>query len=82
MSTSPPPQKQKKGFKPFKGFGKPEDWVAASLTIAKAAAAGAEASPIPYVKVVFGTVVVILETIAVCDTIAFMDNMADSLYRK
>ncbi|KAJ6583089.1 hypothetical protein DFH09DRAFT_280467 [Mycena vulgaris] len=39
------------------------DWLAGSLTTAKVIAAGAECIPFPYVKGVFGTVVLILETV-------------------
>ncbi|KAJ7484121.1 hypothetical protein FB451DRAFT_1363721 [Mycena latifolia] len=39
------------------------DWLATSLVTAKAVTAGAECLPFPYVKGVFGTVVIILETI-------------------
>ncbi|KAJ7437953.1 hypothetical protein FB451DRAFT_1378426 [Mycena latifolia] len=39
------------------------DWLATSLVTAKAVTAGAELLPFPYVKGVFGTVVIILETI-------------------
>ncbi|KAJ7433393.1 hypothetical protein FB451DRAFT_1380355 [Mycena latifolia] len=38
------------------------DWLANSLTTAKTVAAAAESLPFPYVKGVFGTVVIILET--------------------
>ncbi|KAJ7454167.1 hypothetical protein FB451DRAFT_1184921 [Mycena latifolia] len=39
------------------------DWLATALTTAKAVTAGAECLPFPYVKGVFGTVVLILETV-------------------
>ncbi|KAJ7484108.1 hypothetical protein FB451DRAFT_1363712 [Mycena latifolia] len=43
--------------------GANSDWLATSLVTAKAVTAGAECLPFPYVKGVFGTVVMILETI-------------------
>ncbi|KAJ7433400.1 hypothetical protein FB451DRAFT_327755 [Mycena latifolia] len=39
------------------------DWLANSLTTAKTVTAAAESLPFPYVKGVFGTVVIILETV-------------------
>ncbi|KAJ6547808.1 P-loop containing nucleoside triphosphate hydrolase protein [Mycena vulgaris] len=39
------------------------DWLAGSLTTAKLIAAGAECIPFPYVKGVFGMVIIILETV-------------------
>ncbi|KAJ6545994.1 hypothetical protein DFH09DRAFT_1321232 [Mycena vulgaris] len=65
-TSSSPPQTPAKGsrFK-FKVNLSPQsksDWLAGSLTTAKLIAAGAECIPFPYVKGVFGTVVVILET--------------------
>ncbi|KAJ6548005.1 hypothetical protein DFH09DRAFT_1281722 [Mycena vulgaris] len=60
------PQTQAKGSRVFKSKSSSQsksDWLAASLTTAKLIAAGAECIPFPYVKGVFGTVVVILETV-------------------
>jgi hypothetical protein len=42
------------------------DWLANSLLFAKTIAAAAECAPFPYLKGVFGTVVVLLETVEVC----------------
>ncbi|KAJ6547953.1 hypothetical protein DFH09DRAFT_1281702 [Mycena vulgaris] len=64
--SSPSPQTQAKGTRVFKSKSSSQsksDWLAASLTTAKLIAAGAECIPFPYVKGVFGTVVVILETV-------------------
>ncbi|KAJ6547939.1 hypothetical protein DFH09DRAFT_1505223 [Mycena vulgaris] len=72
MSTPPNPasspslRTQAKGSRVFKSKSSSQsksDWLAASLTTAKLIAAGAECIPFPYVKGVFGTVVVILETV-------------------
>ncbi|KAJ7437960.1 hypothetical protein FB451DRAFT_1304772, partial [Mycena latifolia] len=47
----------------FKPSGSNSEWLTTSLVTAKAVTAGAECLPFPYVKGVFGTVVIILETI-------------------
>ncbi|KAJ6547959.1 hypothetical protein DFH09DRAFT_632177 [Mycena vulgaris] len=65
-ASSTSPQTQAKGSRVFKSKSSSQsksDWLAASLTTAKLIAAGAECIPFPYVKGVFGTVVVILETV-------------------
>ncbi|KAJ6463168.1 hypothetical protein DFH09DRAFT_1295881 [Mycena vulgaris] len=64
-STSPPqtPAKGSQVFKVKVSSQSKSDWLATSLTTAKVIAAGAECIPFPYVKGVFGTVVVILETV-------------------
>ncbi|KAJ6547944.1 hypothetical protein DFH09DRAFT_1281699 [Mycena vulgaris] len=65
-ASSTSPQTQAKGSWVFKSKSSSQsksDWLAASLTTAKLIAAGAECIPFPYVKGVFGTVVVILETV-------------------
>ncbi|KAJ6543526.1 P-loop containing nucleoside triphosphate hydrolase protein [Mycena vulgaris] len=65
-ASSPSPQTPAKGSRVFKSKSSSQsksDWLAASLTTAKVTAAGAECIPFPYVKGVFGTVVVILETV-------------------
>ncbi|KAJ6506473.1 hypothetical protein DFH09DRAFT_282549 [Mycena vulgaris] len=65
-ASSTSPQTQAKGRRVFKSKSSSQsksDWLAASLTTAKLIAAGAECIPFPYVKGVFGTVVVILETV-------------------
>ncbi|KAJ7463371.1 hypothetical protein FB451DRAFT_1494488 [Mycena latifolia] len=55
---------QQRGRKEFWMFTQSNsDWLETSLTTAKAVTAAAECIPFPYVKGVFGTVVVILETI-------------------
>ncbi|KAJ7765957.1 hypothetical protein DFH07DRAFT_359600 [Mycena maculata] len=41
----------------------PSDWLGTSLLAAKLIASAAEAAPVPYVKAVFGSVVVLLETV-------------------
>jgi hypothetical protein len=41
------------------------DWLAGSLVAAKAMRAAADSLPFPYVKVVFGSVVILLETVEV-----------------
>ncbi|KAJ6506434.1 hypothetical protein DFH09DRAFT_282256 [Mycena vulgaris] len=72
MSTPPNPAsspslrtqaKRSRVFKSKSSSQSKSDWLAASLTTAKLIAAGAECIPFPYVKGVFGTVVVILETV-------------------
>ncbi|KAJ6547973.1 hypothetical protein DFH09DRAFT_632327 [Mycena vulgaris] len=65
-ASSTSPQTQAKGSQVFKSKSSSQsqsDWLAALLTTAKVIAAGAECIPFPYVKGVFGTVVVILETV-------------------
>ncbi|KAJ6543520.1 hypothetical protein DFH09DRAFT_1390615 [Mycena vulgaris] len=65
-ASSTSPQTQAKGSRVFKSKSSSQsksDWLAASLTTAKLIAYGAECIPFPYVKGVFGTVVVILETV-------------------
>ncbi|KAJ6547999.1 hypothetical protein DFH09DRAFT_1281720 [Mycena vulgaris] len=65
-ASSTSPQTLAKGSRVFKSKSSSQsksDWLAASLTTAKLIAAGAECIPFPYVKGVFGTVVVILETV-------------------
>ncbi|KAJ7435734.1 hypothetical protein B0H11DRAFT_2366482 [Mycena galericulata] len=42
---------------------KSSDWVGMSLLTAKAIIAAAECAPFPYIKGVFGTVVILLETV-------------------
>ncbi|KAJ7467683.1 hypothetical protein FB451DRAFT_1369325 [Mycena latifolia] len=55
---------QQSGRKELWMFTQPNsDWLETSLTTAKAVTAAAECIPFPYVKGVFGTVVVILETV-------------------
>ncbi|KAJ6521304.1 hypothetical protein DFH09DRAFT_223266 [Mycena vulgaris] len=72
MSTPPnavsssSPQTPAKGSGVFEGrlsSQSKSDWLAGSLTTAKLIAAGAECIPFPYVKGVFGMVVIILETV-------------------
>ncbi|KAJ6547981.1 hypothetical protein DFH09DRAFT_1281715 [Mycena vulgaris] len=65
-ASSTSPQTQAKGRRVFKSKSSSQsksDWLAASLTTAKLIAAGAECIPFPYVKGVFGTAVIILETV-------------------
>ncbi|KAJ6484278.1 hypothetical protein DFH09DRAFT_1291829 [Mycena vulgaris] len=65
-ASSTSPQTQAKGSRVFKSKSSSQstsDWLASSLTTAKVIAAGAECIPFPYVKGVFGTVVIILETV-------------------
>ncbi|KAJ6521301.1 hypothetical protein DFH09DRAFT_223244 [Mycena vulgaris] len=62
-SRPPTPAKARWGSKFKLSSQSKSDWLAGSLTTAKLIAAGAECSPFPYVKGVFGTVVVILETV-------------------
>ncbi|KAJ6547728.1 hypothetical protein DFH09DRAFT_1281729 [Mycena vulgaris] len=72
MSTPPHAASSSSLQTPAKGSGvfkgrlssqSKSDWLAGSLTTAKLIAAGAECIPFPYVKGVFGMVVVILETV-------------------
>jgi hypothetical protein len=42
------------------------DWLAHMILAVKTVAAGAEFIPLPYLRAVFGTVVVLLETVDVC----------------
>ncbi|KAJ6533785.1 hypothetical protein DFH09DRAFT_1284374 [Mycena vulgaris] len=51
------------GFKSKSSTQSKSDWLTVSLTTAKVITAGAECIPFPYVKGVFGTVVIILETV-------------------
>ncbi|KAJ6500283.1 hypothetical protein DFH09DRAFT_1289820 [Mycena vulgaris] len=62
-SRPPTPAKASQFFKIKSSSQSKSDWLAGSLTTAKLIAAGAECIPFPYVKGVFGTVVVILETV-------------------
>ncbi|KAJ6523535.1 hypothetical protein DFH09DRAFT_198317 [Mycena vulgaris] len=62
-SHPPTPAKARWGFKLKLSSQSKSDWLAGSLTTAKLIAAGADCIPFPYVKGVFGTVVVILETV-------------------
>ncbi|KAJ6506482.1 hypothetical protein DFH09DRAFT_1289119 [Mycena vulgaris] len=65
-ASSPSPQTPAKGSRMFKSKPSPQsksDWLAGSLTTAKVIGAGAECIPFPYVKGVFGMVVMILETV-------------------
>ncbi|KAJ6547737.1 hypothetical protein DFH09DRAFT_1320703 [Mycena vulgaris] len=66
-TSSSPPQTPAKGsrfkFKVNLSSQSKSDWLAGSLATAKLIAAGAECIPFPYVKGVFGTVVVILEIV-------------------
>ncbi|KAJ6527576.1 hypothetical protein DFH09DRAFT_162964 [Mycena vulgaris] len=65
-ASSSPPQTPVKGSQVFKvkpSSQSNSDWLAGSLTTAKLIAAGAECIPFPYVKGVFGMVVVILEMV-------------------
>ncbi|KAJ6500312.1 hypothetical protein DFH09DRAFT_1336207 [Mycena vulgaris] len=63
-ASNPSPQTPATGkFKVNLSSQSKSDWLAGSLTTAKLIAAGAECVPFPYVKGVFGTVVVILETV-------------------
>ncbi|KAJ6484273.1 hypothetical protein DFH09DRAFT_1291826 [Mycena vulgaris] len=66
-SNSPPPTPAKgpQVFKVKLSSQSKADWLATSLTTAKVIAAGVECIPFPYVKGVFGMVVVILETVEV-----------------
>ncbi|KAJ6547782.1 hypothetical protein DFH09DRAFT_1505737 [Mycena vulgaris] len=69
-TSSSPPQAPVKGSRVFKfkpSSQSKSDWLAGSLTTAKLIAAGAECIPFPYIKGVFGTVVIILETVEVRD---------------
>ncbi|KAJ6547802.1 hypothetical protein DFH09DRAFT_634414 [Mycena vulgaris] len=61
-SRPPTPAKASQFFK-IKSSQSKSDWLAGSLTTAKLIAAGAECIPFPYVKGVFGMVVVVLETV-------------------
>ena len=65
MSTSPPRNPSRANSAARKRGRAKSDWLASSLTTAKAVAAGAECIPFPYVKDAFGIVVVILETVGV-----------------
>ncbi|KAJ6545997.1 hypothetical protein DFH09DRAFT_1282001 [Mycena vulgaris] len=66
-TSSSPPQTPAKGsrikFKVNLSSQSKSDWLAGSLTTAKLIAAGAEYIPFPYVKGVFGSVIVVLETV-------------------
>ncbi|KAJ6545990.1 hypothetical protein DFH09DRAFT_652564 [Mycena vulgaris] len=62
-SRPPTPAKASWVFKSKSSSQSRSDWLAGSLTTAKLIAAGAECIPFPYVKGVFGMVVVILETV-------------------
>ncbi|KAJ6575699.1 hypothetical protein DFH09DRAFT_377819 [Mycena vulgaris] len=65
-ASSSPPHTPSKGTRIFKvklSSQSKSDWLAGSLTTAKVIAAGAECVPFPYVKGVFGMVVIILETV-------------------
>ncbi|KAJ6468167.1 hypothetical protein DFH09DRAFT_506627 [Mycena vulgaris] len=62
-SPSHTPAKGTRIFKVKLSSQSKSDWLAASLTTAKVIAAGAECIPFPYVKGVFGMVVIILETV-------------------
>ncbi|KAJ6503127.1 hypothetical protein DFH09DRAFT_1102067 [Mycena vulgaris] len=60
------PQTPAKGTRVFKAklsSGSNSDWLAGSLITAKVIAAGVECIPFPYVRGVFGTVVIILEMV-------------------
>ncbi|KAJ7431109.1 hypothetical protein FB451DRAFT_1113120 [Mycena latifolia] len=63
--AAPSPLQQRGGAtsQAFKPSVSNSDWLATSLVTAKAVTAGAECLPFPYVKGVFGTMVMILETI-------------------
>ncbi|KAJ6546003.1 hypothetical protein DFH09DRAFT_1282005 [Mycena vulgaris] len=65
--SSSPPQTPANGsqvkFKVKLSSQSKSDWLAGSLTTAKLIAAGAECIPFPYVKGVFGMVIIILETV-------------------
>ncbi|KAJ6547811.1 hypothetical protein DFH09DRAFT_1281763 [Mycena vulgaris] len=65
-ASSSPPQAPVKGSQVFKvkpSSQSNSDWLAGLLTTAKLIAAGADCIPFPYVKGVFGMVVIILETV-------------------
>ncbi|KAJ7435059.1 hypothetical protein FB451DRAFT_1379587 [Mycena latifolia] len=61
--SSSPQQRGGATSQAFKLSGSNSDWLATSLVTAKAVTAGAECLPFPYVKGVFGMVVIMLETI-------------------
>jgi hypothetical protein len=61
-NAEPPNPSQKSIFRGFKSDPSNTDWLGPSILTARTVAAAAE---FPYVKGVFGTVVVILETIEV-----------------
>ncbi|KAJ6547814.1 hypothetical protein DFH09DRAFT_1505800 [Mycena vulgaris] len=62
-SSPQTPGKRSRVFKVKLSSQSKSDWLASSLTTAKLIAAGAECIPFPYVKGVFGTAIVILETV-------------------
>ncbi|KAJ6568019.1 hypothetical protein DFH09DRAFT_1278132 [Mycena vulgaris] len=63
-SIAPASSSAPRGGKSLRTFEKSNsDWLATSITTAKALTAGAECIPFPYVKGVFGTAVIVLETI-------------------
>ncbi|KAJ7089127.1 hypothetical protein C8R44DRAFT_441268 [Mycena epipterygia] len=68
MSTSPPGatipnSSQHVGSGSASSIKSDSDWLATSLLTARAVTAAAECIPFPYVKGVFGTFVIILETV-------------------
>ncbi|KAJ7437947.1 hypothetical protein FB451DRAFT_1304746 [Mycena latifolia] len=63
VASSSPQQREGATSQAFKPSVSNSDWLATSLVTAKAVTAGAECLPFPYVKGVFGTMVIILETI-------------------
>ncbi|KAJ7466039.1 P-loop containing nucleoside triphosphate hydrolase protein [Mycena latifolia] len=62
-ASSSPQQRGGRTSQAFKPSSSNSDWLTTSLATAKAVTAGAECLPFPYVKGVFGMVVIILETI-------------------
>jgi hypothetical protein len=58
------------------------DWVGMFLLTAKTMAAAAECAPFPYVKGVFGTVVILLESIEVCISIVSYNVTHSGVVRK
>ncbi|KAJ7446596.1 hypothetical protein FB451DRAFT_1375880 [Mycena latifolia] len=63
-ASSSPPHRRGKTFQAF-NLSTNSDWLATSPTTAKAVTEGADCFPFPYVKGVFGTVVIILETVEI-----------------
>jgi hypothetical protein len=56
---------QKRRFLGSKSLPQNSDWLAPSILTARTVTAAAECLPFPYVKGVFGTVVILLETVEV-----------------
>ncbi|KAJ7343824.1 hypothetical protein DFH08DRAFT_1081240 [Mycena albidolilacea] len=62
-APNPPQKKGRTTLQSFKSLSPNSDWLAPSILTAKTVTAAAECFPFPYVKGVFGTVVILLETV-------------------